>query len=114
MTKATLLAFALLAACGGDDDSATTTAPPNGPAGAAPAKPADDPNKPKLTPRMHIEDQVACPTPETATGPDCKPGSVTCDAGLYCLLTGVEGKGGYHCEPCPERESIRHEFKERD
>jgi Tfp pilus assembly protein PilP len=115
MMKAALLACAVLAACGGDDDAPTTTQQPNtAPAGNAAAKKPDDPNKPKLTPRLHVEDRVACATPITATGPDCQPESATCDAGLYCLLTGIEGKGGYHCEPCPERESIRHEFKDRD
>ena len=118
MRKLALLACALLAACGGDDDAPATTQANNAPAGNAPAanKPAApvDPNAPKLTPRVHVEDRVACPTPETATGPDCTPGKATCDVGLYCLTVGADGKGGTHCEPCPERESIRHEFKDRD
>ena len=33
-----------------------------------------------------------------------------CDPGLYCLPVGK----GWNCEPCPERDSIRHEFKDRD
>jgi Tfp pilus assembly protein PilP len=110
MQKAALLAFALLAACGGDDQPTVQGA---GPAG--PPKPAAQASKgPKLTPRIHVEDRVACPTPEKATGPECKPENATCEAGLYCLLTGDKGAGGYHCEPCQERESIRHEFKDRD
>lgn len=114
MRKAALLVCALLAACGGDDEGGgggqTQPAQPGAP--NKPAAPAG--NGPKLTPRMHVEDRVACPTPEKATGPECKPDAATCDAGLYCLLTGDKGAGGYHCEPCQERESIRHEFKDRD
>jgi hypothetical protein len=113
MRKLALLACALLAACGGDDDGGGQTQPANAPAGNAPAnKPAD--NGPKLTPRVHVEDHVACPTPDTATGPECKQDMATCDPGLYCLSVGEGGKGGFHCEPCPERETIRHDFKDRD
>ena len=115
MRKLALLACALLAACGGDDDGGGQTQPNNAPAGGAQApKPPPAANGPKLVPRVHVEDRVACPTPETATGPECKPDQATCDPGLYCLSVGVDGKGGTHCEPCPERESIRHEFKDRD
>lgn len=112
MRKLALLACALLAACGGDDGGG----PPanNPPPGGAPGAKPPAANGPKLTPRTHVEDLVACPTPETATGPECKPDQSTCDAGLYCLSVGVGGKGGTHCEPCPERETIRHEFKDRD
>jgi Tfp pilus assembly protein PilP len=115
MRKLALLACALLAACGGDDDNGGgQTQANNTPAGNAAAnKPADN-NGPKLPQRLHVEDRVACPTPITATGPECKQGQATCDTGLYCLSVGADGKGGFHCEPCPERESIRHEFKDRD
>ena len=115
MRKAALLACALLAACGGDDDAPPPARPPGQNGAAQPGgKGSADPNAPKLTPRMHVEDVVACPTPEKSTGAECKPEAATCDPGLYCLLTGENGAGGYHCEPCPERESIRHEFKDRD
>ena len=116
MRKLALLACALLAACGGDDDGGGggQTQANNAPAGNAPAPKPPAANGPKLTPRTHVEDLVACPTPETATGPECKPDQPTCDAGLYCLSVGEGGKGGTHCEPCPERETIRHEFKDRD
>lgn len=113
MRKAALLACAVLAACGGDDQPPPPAKPP-GQNGAAGQQKTNDPNAPKLTPRLHVEDMVACPTPEKASGPECKPEASTCDPGLYCLLTGEAGAGGYHCEPCPERESIRHEFKDRD
>jgi Tfp pilus assembly protein PilP len=116
MRTAALLACALLAACGGDDDDGTVTQANNSGPGQNQPKPAQQNNNngPKLTPRMHVEDRVACPTPEKPTGPECKPESATCDPGLYCLLTGDKGAGGYHCEPCQERDSIRHEFKDRD
>jgi Tfp pilus assembly protein PilP len=116
MRKAALLACALLAACGGGDDDQPPPPPrPPGQNGApAPAAKNNDPNAPKLTPRLHVEDMVACPTPEKATGPECKPEAQTCDPDTYCLLVGENGAGGYHCEPCPERSSIRHEFKDRD
>jgi hypothetical protein len=114
MRKAALLACALLAACGGDDDQPPPPPRPPGQNGGPAQKKKVDPNAPKLTPRLHVEDMVACPTPEKSTGPECKPEAATCDPGLYCLLTGEKGAGGYHCEPCPERETIRHEFKDRD
>ena len=44
-------------------------------------------------------------------GPTCKPDAPACEPGLYCLPVTASG---YHCEPCPERDSIRHEFKDRD
>lgn len=115
MQKAALLACLVLAACGGDDDGGNVTvANTSGPGQSQPKPPPANTNGSKLTPRRHVEDLVACPTPEKSTGPECKPGEATCDAGLYCLLTGDKGAGGYHCEPCQERESIRHEFKDRD
>jgi Tfp pilus assembly protein PilP len=114
MRTLALLVCALLAACGGDDGGGGQTQPNNAPAGNAPANKPADSNAPKLTPRVHVEDRVACPTPLTATGPECKPDQATCETGLYCLSVGADGKGGFHCEPCPERESIRHEFKDRD
>jgi len=113
MNKAALLACALLAACGSDDQPPPPPRPP-GQNGAPAQQKKVDPNAPKLTPRLHVEDMVACPTPVKATGPECKPEAATCDPGLYCLLTGENGAGGYHCEPCPERETIRHEFRDRD
>src|SRR5262249_53382454 len=33
-----------------------------------------------------------------------------CEPGLYCLQVGT----AYSCEPCRERDSIRHEFRDRD
>jgi len=111
-------AFAL-AGCGGDDDAGGGGGQRPNQVAAAKAK-ADAKNK--LNPRKHVEDNVTCPVPDKPTGPQCEPldagsGAVKggkmladCDPGLYCLPVGAS----YSCEPCPERESIRHEFKERD
>jgi Tfp pilus assembly protein PilP len=105
--RGTLLAFVVLAACGGDD--AGTPDPNAPPPAAAPPAAKLDPSK-QLQPRMHAEDNVICPVPEKPTGPTCRPETPTCEPGLYCLPT----PAGNHCEVCPERDSIRHEFKDRD
>jgi hypothetical protein len=107
-----VLAFALLAACGGDDASPPPAAPQPGAPGAKPGAPGQKDDKTKLQPRMHAEDKVVCPIPDKPTGPDCKPETPLCDSGLYCLQTTTANK--FTCEACPERDSIRHEFKERD
>jgi len=109
-----LLALAVLtafgaAACGEDE----APPPPPPPAGAKPgnkggAKPAGKTSQ--LQPRLQIEQKVSCPSPEKATGPACNKDAPMCDPGLYCLPVGK----GFNCEACPERETIRHEFKDRD
>jgi hypothetical protein len=117
MKTSALLAFVLLAACGDD----APPPPPPRPAGAAPAAAgaagAKD-SKNKLAPRMHAEDKVLCPAPDKATGPECKPDTPTCEQGLYCMAFGDTSVPNYvpkySCEPCPERDSIRHDFKDRD
>jgi hypothetical protein len=110
-----LLSLALVAACGGGGGDAPPTKPAAG-SGAAPnaaaaaaKKKQDDKNK--LQPRTHVEDKVVCDSPDKATGDTCKPESSTCEPGLYCLEV---KKAGFHCEPCPERDSIRHDFHDRD
>lgn len=105
--------------CGGDDEGGGQVA--NKPAqAAAQVKPADAKNK--LVPRMHAEDKILCPIADQPTGPACEPPTAQtgagasskmladCEPGLYCIQTGT----GYTCEPCPERDSIRHEFGDRD
>ena len=122
MLAHTTLALTLFAGCGDD-----------GGGGGGGAKVANKPaakraanNKgkktTKLTPRVHVEDRVACPVPDRPTGPACEPLDAPeakaksskmfadCDPGLYCLQVG----NAYSCEPCPERDTIRHEFKDRD
>jgi hypothetical protein len=107
------LAIIALASCGDDTPPPAQAAqdPTATLAGQAPAQAQKiDPTK-QLQPRMHAEDRVICRISDKPTGPVCKPESPTCDTGLYCLGT---PQVGFHCEACPERESIRHEFKDRD
>jgi len=116
--RVALAALLALAACGGDD----APAPPprgNGPAPGAPGGPKKD-DKDKLAVRMHAEDKVVCPPPDKPTGSDCKPEAPTCDQGTYCIANAMPANAGsnaqpkYTCEPCPERDGIRHEFTDRD
>lgn len=123
MRAALALAFAAaLVGCGDDDGGG------GGGGGGAPpaARPAPKPDsKNKLQPRMHVEDLVACATPEKASGPACEPletGSgappasgrkkmlADCAPGLYCMMVGQK----YSCEKCSERDAIRHDFSDRD
>jgi Tfp pilus assembly protein PilP len=113
-----LVLLTFIAACGGDDDSAGQQRPNPQPQTTQAAAPKID-DKNKLKQRTHVEDKIACPSPEKATGPACEPlnaGSGAgkmlpdCEPGLYCLPVGA----AYNCEPCPERDTIRHEFKDRD
>lgn len=114
------LSAVILTGCGGDDEGGGQQVANQPAQPAAQAKPADAKNK--LTPRAHVEDKVLCPVADQPTGPACEPPNgptapgassktvADCDPGLYCLQTGA----GYTCEPCPERDSIRHEFGDRD
>jgi Tfp pilus assembly protein PilP len=100
-------------ACGEDDPPPPPPKPAGGGGGAAPKPAAKKPGgkpAPKLQPRQQIEQRVVCPSPEKATGAACQPETPSCEPGLFCLPVGK----GHHCEPCAERDSIRHEFKERD
>lgn len=128
MTKswfAYVLASALLAApaCGDDEGDA----PPPRPGAAAPAAAAAKAKAAtgQLVAREHIEEKVVCPVPDAPTGhaactPPDAPGAVAgagsgkllpeCDPGSYC----TQVANTWTCEPCAERESIRHEFKDRD
>lgn len=115
--KRLLCLLVVVAACGGDDTPAPAAKPGGG--GAAPAaaaKKVDD--KDKLQVRQHVEERVECPIPEKVTGPDCKPEAPTCEPGAYCIPTARDPKTGaptkFNCEACPERDSIRHEFRDRD
>ena len=105
-----LIIVSLLAAgCGGDDPPPPPPKKPGAPGGGG-AKAADKKGK-QLQGRKHVEERVTCPEIEKATGPKCDPATAACDSGLYCLPV---KSGGNFCEPCPERDSIRHEFKDRD
>lgn len=102
------LLFAV-AACGGEEDSGGPPPPPPGGGGPAKKAPAKD-AKNQLAPRMHVEERVYCPPPEKATGPSCDKDAPACDPGKFCLQVG----NAWSCEACPERDSVRHEFKDRD
>ena len=103
------LAFFLFAACG--DDAPPPPPPPAAGAPGAPGAPGADKGGPKLQPRAHVEERVACAAPDKPTGPVCKPETPTCEGNTYCLQ---QLDNSFHCEPCAERDSIRHEFKDRD
>jgi Tfp pilus assembly protein PilP len=104
-----LLAAALIASACGDDPPPPPKKP--GAAGAGPAAKGGPPvKKGQLQPRVHVEERVKCASPEKPTGDACTPDAPACDVDLFCLPVGT----GHSCEPCPERASIRHEFKDRD
>jgi Tfp pilus assembly protein PilP len=120
LTKLAFMLVASLAACGDDEGGGGTR--PNQPTAAAAAAAKLD-SKNKLVPRVHVEDLVRCSVPDKPSGPACEPlelmGSgasaakkmlAECEAGKYCLQVGA----GFSCEPCAERDAIRHEFKDRD
>lgn len=106
-----LVVLLLLAACGEDE----APPPPAKPAAATPgggaAKPGAKGKTTALTPRVHVEEKVVCPVPEKSSGPTCNKDAPACEPGLFCLEVNT---GKWSCEPCPERDSIRHEFKDRD
>lgn len=118
------VALALVLVGCGDDEEGAGAQRANAPAPAAAAAAAKPGSKDKLQPREHIEDKISCPAPEAPTGhpactppgqapaPGAAPGKMLpdCDPGTYCTQVATT----WSCEPCPERESIRHEFKERD
>lgn len=107
-----LLVLALLTAACGEDAPPPPPKPGTAPAAAKgkPA-PAKGGKAKQLQPRTHVEERVACPAIEKATGPKCEPATAACEPGLYCVPVRA---GGTFCEPCPERDSIRHEFRDRD
>jgi Tfp pilus assembly protein PilP len=108
----TLIAISLLAsACGGDEPPPPPPKKAAAAGGGAAAKGGAAGKEKQLQARKHVEESVACPLVEKATGPKCDPAAPTCEVGLYCIP--VKG-GGNNCEPCPEKDSIRHEFKDRD
>lgn len=107
-----VLVLALFAgACGDDPPPAPAPKPGGAPAAAKGKSAAGAKGAKQLQPRTHVEQRVTCPAIEKATGPKCDPATPSCDQGLYCLPVTA---GGTFCEPCPERDSIRHEFRDRD
>src|ERR1041385_867934 len=107
--KGVLLVAALgLIACGDDPPPPKATATPG--AAKPGAKPGGKKKEAQLQARTHVEEKVTCPSPAKPTGAACNKDAPACDPGKFCLPVGA----GYYCEACPERDSIRHEFKDRD
>ena len=105
MSRYGLMLMLALVACGDDDDAPPKPATPAAAAAAAAAV-----DKGKLQPRRHVEEQIRCPIPEKPDGPECQKDNPTCETGKYCL----QFNDKFFCEPCAERDSIRHEFHDRD
>lgn len=107
-----LLAAVLVAGCGDDEgQQQQANAPAQPRPGATPAN-NNGPKPPQLPEKMHVEDRVACPIPDRPSDPKnkCDLKAPSCGEHLYCLALAQ----GSFCEPCPERDAIRHVFKERD
>jgi len=111
-----------VAACG--DDSGDKPPPKPGQPAAAPA-PGAGSGSGKLQPQVHIEERVTCPVKERDENDkkeiQCEPDKTTCPDQRYCLdAKKTDPKTdkfvivGKFCKRCPERENIRHVFKERD
>jgi hypothetical protein len=106
-----VVAAALVAGPGCGDDSeatppATIAKPPTPPGTAAGAKI-------QLPEKLHIEDRVGCAIPDRPSDPvegKCDLKAPSCGEHLYCLQLAQ----GSYCEPCAERDGIRHAFKDRD
>lgn len=112
--RACVVAALLISAGCGDDGDQPPPPPPSNPATPRPG--AANPNAakaPQLPERLHIEDRVACAVPDRPSDPKdgkCDLKAPSCGDHLYCLPLAQ----GSFCEPCPERDGIRHAFKERD
>lgn len=110
-----MLAVALvvvLTGCGDDGGTAPQGVPAGRPAQATAGAAAGAP-KNQLAVKPHIEDRVDCPRPDQPSDPKggkCDLKAPSCGEHLYCLQLAQ----GSFCEPCPERDGIRHAFRERD
>ncbi len=97
---------------GGCGDDVGPTPPPT-PATSRVSTSPTGPKPPQLAEKVHIEDRVTCPIPGQPSDPlggKCDLKAPSCAEHLYCLPLAQ----GSYCEPCPERDGIRHAFKERD
>lgn len=114
-----------LAACG-DDPQPNRAPTANAPAPAAPVAAAGSGSAKPLPTMRQAEERVVCPAPRSGSKV-CDPAAIkevslddddpaekkddkTCPDGEVCTNT----TEGWLCGPCPERLTIRHEFKDRD
>jgi len=108
------IAALALAGCGDDGGAGQTRAPASPTAAATPgAVAAASGSKVLLEAKPHIEERVNCPIPDQPSDPKggkCDPKAPSCPENLYCLQL----QQGAFCEPCPERDGIRHAFRDRD
>jgi hypothetical protein len=123
-----LLVACIVAACGGDEPAKPTVPPGAAGATAQPGQPAAGSGSGSAMPLANkVELLVSCPPP-IENGEVCDPNIVPevelddekqkpdpatdkiCAPDQYCLPTKV----GYLCGVCPERDTIRHAFKDRD
>jgi hypothetical protein len=113
---AVALALAVaLGAPGCGEDDAPPAAGPVAPKPTAAANPGAIAGRSttKLAEKLHIEERVGCRVPDKPSNPKdgkCDPKAPSCADHTYCLQLAQ----GYFCEPCPERDGIRHVFKDRD
>jgi Tfp pilus assembly protein PilP len=110
----TLALGAAMVALGCGEDEAPP--PPQRPVAAAPTPAAQSGavpgSKNQLAEKLRVEDRVTCQVPDKPSDPaaKCDPKAPSCADNLHCLQLAQ----GSYCEPCPERDGIRHSFKERD
>src|SRR5262245_10964500 len=120
--RAWLAAIMLVAACG--DDAGNSPPKPGQPAAPAAAPGAGSGSGSKLVPQVHIEDRVQCPIKERDDSDKkeiaCDE-KTTCPEQRYCLdakktdpKTQKATIVGKFCKRCPEKDNIRHVFKEHD
>src|SRR5262249_23002166 len=117
-----LVAIMLVAACG--DDSGNPPPKPGQPAAAPAAPGAGSGSGSKLLPQVHIEERVQCPIKErddTDKKEIACDEKTTCPEQRYCLdakktdpKTDKATLVGKFCKRCPEKDGIRHTFKEQD
>ncbi|HEX8114592.1 MAG TPA: hypothetical protein VF516_42975 [Kofleriaceae bacterium] len=99
-----------LAGCG---DDGVAPPPNNVPVPQPQVTPKPGSPKGQLAVKPHVEDRVLCTPPDQPSDPkggQCDPKAPSCGEHLYCLQLAQ----GFYCEPCPERDGIRHAFRERD
>jgi hypothetical protein len=111
---AVILAVALgVPGCGEDDPPPPTGSVAPRPTAAASSGAVAGRSTNKLAEKLHVEERVACRIPDKPSNPKdgkCDPKAPSCADHTYCLQLAQ----GYFCEPCPERDGIRHVFKDRD